>query len=173
MEYYFGMEEFNKYGDKVAKALAGKRISKRMDDSRRPGGLEYESDKLGIGLFDLLDCLEGMCYNGTAEEVDDSTYFVKDPKIKESFDYDDEGSDDFADEYQNRQSTLLAMDKNVRLANKCKNALGLSDDDTEKVQVVLDEASDENYSYQDIIETLKDELNLSKYELSILKRILI
>ena len=42
-----------------------------------PGGLVYEADQLGIGMWDLLEALEGMCYNGDAVEIDDSTYKVK------------------------------------------------------------------------------------------------
>ena len=74
--WYFGKEEYEQYGDLVARELSGKTISKRIDLSDEPGGIGYEADQLGIDLYDLLRCLEGMCYNGKAEEIDDSTYRV-------------------------------------------------------------------------------------------------
>lgn len=74
--YYFGKEAFEKFGDLVKDNLSGKTVSKRIDLADDPGGLIYEADKLGIDKFELLECLEGMCYNGLAREIDDSTYKV-------------------------------------------------------------------------------------------------
>lgn len=74
--YYFGKEAFEKYGDLVKDNLSGKTVSKRIALANDPGGLIYEADMLGIDKFDLLECLEGMCYNGLAQEIDDSTYKV-------------------------------------------------------------------------------------------------
>lgn len=74
--WYFGEEEAEKYKDLISSKLNRKLISKRRDLADRPGGLIYEADKLGIGKFELLRALEGMCYLGLAEEVDDSTYLV-------------------------------------------------------------------------------------------------
>ena len=76
MEYYFGKEEFEKYGDMVREKLSGKTVSKNIDLADSEGGLRYEAEQLGIGTFELLRCLEGMCYNGHAIEIDDSTYRV-------------------------------------------------------------------------------------------------
>lgn len=73
---YFGKEEAEKFGDLIAKKLAGKKISKRRDLAESPGGLKYEADKLGIDMWDLLRALEGMCVVGQAKEIDDSTYLV-------------------------------------------------------------------------------------------------
>lgn len=76
-QFYFGMEASAKYGDLIAEKLAGKTISKRRDKGEQPGGLVYEAKELGIDMWDLLEALEGMCYEGRAQEIDDSTYRVK------------------------------------------------------------------------------------------------
>lgn len=73
---YFGEEAFKQYGDMISKKCPGMKISKRVDKGEQPGGLVYEAEQLGIGMWDLLEALEGMCRNGTAEEIDDSTYYV-------------------------------------------------------------------------------------------------
>lgn len=75
---YFGQIAYDKYGDMILSKLNGKKISKRRDKAEEPGGLIYESKQLGIDLWDLLEALEGMCHNGTAREIDDSTYLVGD-----------------------------------------------------------------------------------------------
>lgn len=74
--YYFGKEEYEKFGDLVSKKCSGMVISKRVDDGAQPGGLEYEAEQLGMDLWELLRCLEGMCYNGTAVEISDYQYKV-------------------------------------------------------------------------------------------------
>lgn len=74
---YFGEAAYNKYGQLIKKNLSGKTVSKRKDLGELPGGLVYEAGQLGIGMWDLLEALEGMCYNGDAVEIDDSTYKVK------------------------------------------------------------------------------------------------
>lgn len=73
---YFGQEAFERYGDEVSRMLKGKKVSKRKDKAEEPGGLIYEANELGMDIWDLLECLEGMCYNGKAREIDDSTYLV-------------------------------------------------------------------------------------------------
>jgi DNA transposition AAA+ family ATPase len=75
-ESRYGKEEAEKYKDLIQSKLSGKRISKRRDLGDHKGGLVYEADKLGIDTFDLLRALEGMCYLGLVEEIDDSTYLV-------------------------------------------------------------------------------------------------
>ena len=75
--YIFGEEKAKKYGDKISAALSGKTVSKRRDLAEQEGGLIYEAEKLGIDMWDLLEALEGMCYEGRAREIDDSTYLVK------------------------------------------------------------------------------------------------
>jgi len=73
----FGKEEADKYGDLIAEKLKGKTVSKRKDKAEEPGGLIYEANELGMEDFwDLLKALEGMCSQGRAEEIDDSTYLV-------------------------------------------------------------------------------------------------
>ena len=74
---YFGKEQAEKYGDLIAENLSGKTVSKRKDLAEQPGGLIYEAEQLGIDMWDLLEALEGMCYQGRASEIDDSTYKVK------------------------------------------------------------------------------------------------
>lgn len=75
--FYFGMKESKLYGDLISQKLSGKTISKRKDEAGKPGGLIYEADKLDLDMWDLLGALEGMCYEGRAREIDDSTYLVK------------------------------------------------------------------------------------------------
>ena len=75
-KHYFGDEESAKYGDLIAEKLSGKTVSKRSDTAEEPGGLIYEANKLGIDMWDLLRALEGMCYEGRARAIDDSTYIV-------------------------------------------------------------------------------------------------
>lgn len=73
---YFGQEAAEKYGDLIVENLSGKKISKRRDLAEEPGGLIYEANQLGIDMWDLLEALEGLCHEGKAREIDDSTYFV-------------------------------------------------------------------------------------------------
>lgn len=74
---YFGEAAYNRYGQLIKKNLSGKTVSKRKDLGELPGGLVYEANQLGIDMWDLLEALEGMCYNGDAVEIDDSTYKIK------------------------------------------------------------------------------------------------
>lgn len=74
---YFGKEQADKYGDLICEHLKGKTVSKRKDLAEQPGGLIYEAEMLGIDMWDLLEALEGLCYQGRAMEIDDSTYRVK------------------------------------------------------------------------------------------------
>ena len=78
-KFYFGDEAAAKYGELIQSKLAGKTVSKRRDTAEEPGGLIYEANKLGIDMWDLLEALEGMCYEGRAQEIDDSTYRVLSP----------------------------------------------------------------------------------------------
>ena len=73
----FGKEKAEKYSNQITSALSGKTVSKRKDKAEEPGGLIYEAKWLGIDMWDLLEALEGMCYAGTAVEIDDSTYLVR------------------------------------------------------------------------------------------------
>lgn len=76
--FSFGEEEAAKYGDLIQSQLSGKTVSKRRDLADAPGGLIYEAKRLGIeDFYDLLEALEGMCADGRAQEIDDSTYLVK------------------------------------------------------------------------------------------------
>lgn len=74
--WYFGKEEADLHGDMIVQNLSGKTVSKRRDKAEEPGGLIYEANQLGIDMWDLLRALEGMCYQGRAREIDDSTYLV-------------------------------------------------------------------------------------------------
>ena len=74
--YYFGKDKSIKYGDRITKALKGRKISKRKSKAEAAGGLIYEANQLGIDMWDLLEALEGMCAEGRAREIDDSTYLV-------------------------------------------------------------------------------------------------
>ena len=73
---YFGKTAAATYGDLIADRLRGKSVSKRRDTANEPGGLIYEANKLGIDMWDLLEALEGMCNEGRAREIDDSTYKI-------------------------------------------------------------------------------------------------
>lgn len=75
-DYYYGKSEYEQYGDNVSKMLKGQTVSKRVDKAEEPGGLIYEANELGMDMWDLLACLEGMCHNGKATEIDDSTYMI-------------------------------------------------------------------------------------------------
>ena len=73
---YFGKEKADKYGNKIVKNLSGRKISKRKSTAEEPGGLIYEAKQLGMDMWDLLEALEGMCADGRAREIDDSTYKI-------------------------------------------------------------------------------------------------
>ncbi len=74
---YYGQTAYEEYGDLVSKECAGMIISKRASEGEEPGGLIYEAERLGIDdFFDLLACLEGMCYNHKAIEISDYQYKV-------------------------------------------------------------------------------------------------
>lgn len=75
--HFFGETAFNEWGDLVSKECAGMKISKRRDLGDDPGGIVYEAERIGLpDLWELLECLEGMCHEGYAREIDDSTYYV-------------------------------------------------------------------------------------------------
>ena len=73
---YYGQTAAATYGDLIADRLKGKSVSKRRDTANEPGGLIYEANKLGIDMWDLLEALEGMCNEGRAREINDSTYKI-------------------------------------------------------------------------------------------------
>ena len=77
MSLIFGLEKAKEFGNLISTQLSGKTVSKRKDKAEEPGGLIYEANKIGINMWELLEALEGMCYLGKAEEIDDSTYLVK------------------------------------------------------------------------------------------------
>lgn len=74
--FHFGEEKAREYGEKIVAELSGKTVSKRKDTAEQPGGLMYEAEKLNMDMWDLLEALEGMCSDGRAREIDDSTYLV-------------------------------------------------------------------------------------------------
>lgn len=76
MRDYFGKEKAKEFGNLISEKLAGKTVSKSKAKAEDEGGLIYEAKKLGIDMWDLLEALEGMCYEGRAREIDDSTYLV-------------------------------------------------------------------------------------------------
>lgn len=73
---YYGKNEFLTYGTVIIENLSGQKISKRKDLGDKPGGLICESEKLGINMWSFLSALEGLCANGFAKEIDDSTYLI-------------------------------------------------------------------------------------------------
>ena len=75
-KWYFGKEEAEKFGTIIISNLSNKTISKSIDLAEKPGGLIYESAKLNIDMWDFLTALEGLCYQGKAREIDDSTYYI-------------------------------------------------------------------------------------------------
>ena len=72
----FGAEKANRYGELISSRLSGKTVSKRKDTAEEPGGLIFVANDLGMDMWDLLESLEGMCHDGRAREIDDSTYLV-------------------------------------------------------------------------------------------------
>ncbi len=73
---YFGETASKKFGEKICTLGKGYTISKSKALAEEPGGLIYEANKLGIDMWDLLEALEGMCADGRATEIDDSTYRI-------------------------------------------------------------------------------------------------
>lgn len=73
--FIYGIEA-EKYGNLIVKNLSGKTVSKSKQLAEMPGGLVYESRRLNLDMWDLLKALEGMCQDGRAKEIDDSTYLV-------------------------------------------------------------------------------------------------
>ena len=76
MYTYFGKDKADLYGEKIVNVLSGQKVSKRKMNAEKPGGLKYEAERIGIDMWDLLEALEGMCADGRAKEIDDSTYLV-------------------------------------------------------------------------------------------------
>ena len=74
MDWYFGKDEAERFGDLICEKLAGKTVSKRKDLAEEPGGLIYEANRLGIeDFFDLLKALrEKYIYHSCASV---SVYF--------------------------------------------------------------------------------------------------
>ncbi len=72
----FGKEEALRFGDIITRNLSGRTISKRKDKADQPGGLIYEARLLSVDHCDMLSALEGMCADGRAKEIDDSTYLI-------------------------------------------------------------------------------------------------
>ena len=75
-DWYFGKDEYDKYGSLISDKLSGCVISKKADTAEMAGGLIYYAKLLGIDMWDLLSALEGMCYNRKASEISDSEYVV-------------------------------------------------------------------------------------------------
>ena len=82
-ENFYGERKAAEFGERICNALSGKTVSKRKDTAEMPGGLMYEAVQLGIGMYDLLEALEGLCYLRKAIEIDDSTYLVGTEEITE------------------------------------------------------------------------------------------
>ena len=74
--YDYGAVEAKKYGDLIYRTYKGQEISKAIAKANQPGGLTYSANKIGLSTFQLLKALEGMCADGRATYVDDSTYYV-------------------------------------------------------------------------------------------------
>lgn len=72
----FGAVEAKKYGDLIYRIYRGQKISKAIAKANQPGGLTYSANKIGLSTFQMLKALEGMCADGLATYVDDSTYYV-------------------------------------------------------------------------------------------------
>ena len=72
----FGAVEAKKYGDLIYRIYRGQKISNAIAKANQPGGLTYSANKIGLSTFQMLKALEGMCADGLATYVDDSTYYV-------------------------------------------------------------------------------------------------
>lgn len=86
---YFGESAAAEYSDDIIATFKGWKISKRVDLSEeydptdKFAGLIAAADVLGMeDFYDFLEALEGMCYEGTAVEIDDSTYEILSHKMQ-------------------------------------------------------------------------------------------
>ena len=77
---YFGAAAAKKYGSKIQELFDQQVISKRISDLDSTGpdviGLNTVANALGTVSSQVIQALEGMCYEGRACEVTDSAYFV-------------------------------------------------------------------------------------------------
>lgn len=77
---YYGAASARKYGDKISSLYNGQIISKRIDDTNSNGpkvvGLKTAARAVGTQIHQILNALEGMCYEDRACEIDDSHYFI-------------------------------------------------------------------------------------------------
>lgn len=79
-EEHYGAASARKYGDKIIELYSGTIISKRIDDKNDNGpeifGLRTVAKTVGTQIYQILNALEGMCYENRACEVTDSYYFI-------------------------------------------------------------------------------------------------
>lgn len=82
-EDYYGKFAYDKYGSTIADNFQKMIVSKRIDDLDKDYqdgtgviGLRAIAKQIGTTTSMVLQALEGMCYNDTACEIDDSHYFV-------------------------------------------------------------------------------------------------
>lgn len=79
-EEHYGAASARKYGDKIIELYSGTIISKRIDDKDDNGpeifGLRAVARAVGTQIYQILNALEGMCYENRACEVTDSYYFI-------------------------------------------------------------------------------------------------
>lgn len=76
MDWYFGKEKAEEFGYSVRKSLGGRIVTKNKELAEEKGGLIYEADKLNMSMWDLLETIEGLCYQGKAMELDDTRYYI-------------------------------------------------------------------------------------------------
>lgn len=80
---YYGKFAYDKYGSMISNSFQKMIVSKRIDDLDKDYqdgagviGLRAIAKHIGTTTSMVLQALEGMCYNNTACEIDDSHYFV-------------------------------------------------------------------------------------------------
>lgn len=181
-DWYFGKEEADQFGDLIVKKLAGKTVSKRRDTAEEPGGLIFEADRLGIDMWDLLRALEGMCNDGRAREIDDSTYKVfadtRGAKYVQSADkaLDYADSDSVADvlledacralgcttKDWNYKNYLGETETHVLLVDRKGKTIGMLDlHYPEDIMRIYEESGrDEESAFGEVLKYLKDEINM-------------
>lgn len=177
-DWYFGKEEADQFGDIIVKKLAGRTVSKRRDKAEEPGGLIFEADRLGIDMWDLLKALEGMCYDGRAREIDDSTY-----KVFESIEgqkdivcSEDEDEDNIVESYLQDACKALGCttkewdyknylgetETHVLLVDRKGKTIGMLDLHYPEDIMKIYEENDHDYdaTSEKVMQYLKDEINM-------------
>ena len=83
--WYFGKEEWDKYGTTLYDKIVGRVISKRMADDNTHDGIRNVAKELGVEWPELLSYLEALCRKGLAKEIDDGHYRILYKTVTEEY----------------------------------------------------------------------------------------